>query len=391
MITTSKRKICVVTGTRAEYGLLRHLMKLIQESNEFDLQLIVTGSHLSIIHGETYKEIIADGFSIDYKIDLELGLDTPTGLSSSAAKGLKGFGHAFDTLKPNLLVVLGDRYEILSSVIAAMFARIPIAHLHGGESTEGLVDEAIRHSITKFSHLHFVATESYGSKVIQLGENPKTVFNVGGMGVDSISKINLLNKSDLEKSLGIRFKEKNLLITYHPVTLEKDTSSKQILELLSALDSLEDHCLIFTMPNADADSQIISEMIKEFVEKKEDAYFFPSLGQRRYLSCVANVDLVIGNSSSGIAEVPTFKKATIDIGDRQKGRIRAQSIINCNPNARSICDAITQAYSNEFQKVLKGVINPYGDGGASEKIIEILISFKNFDSLIKKEFYKVGS
>ncbi len=386
----SKRKICVITGTRAEYGLLRHLIKLINDSSEFELQLIVTGSHLSKKFGQTYKEIEVDGFIINRKIDLLLVSDTPVGLAKSTSLGLMGFGDAFDSLNPDLILVLGDRFEILSAVIAAMFARIPIAHLHGGELTEGLIDEAIRHSITKFSHLHFVGNEEYRKRVIQLGENPKTVFNVGGLGVDAIRNINLLSKAELESSLGIKFKNKNLLITFHPVTLEKNTSSAQMSELLDALSDLEDTCLIFTMPNADTDSRIIFELIESFVSRNKNAHVFTSLGQLRYLSCIAQVDAVVGNSSSGLAEVPTFKKATINIGDRQKGRLQSNSVINCNPISADIKNAIKKSYMDQFRKILLTAENPYGDGGAAQRIINTLGSV-NIDSLIRKEFYDLES
>jgi len=381
-----KRTIAVVTGTRAEYGLLRHLIKLINDSDEFELQLVVTGSHLSKKFGETYKEIEADGFIINRKIDLLLASDTPLGLAKSTSLGVAGFGEAFDSINPDLILVLGDRFEILSAVIAAMFARIPIAHLHGGEITEGLIDEAIRHSITKFSHLHFVGNEEYRKRVMQLGENPDLVFNVGGLGVDAIKNINLLTKSELENSLGIKFKNKNLLITFHPVTLEKNTSHSQMVELLNALSDFEDTCLIFTMPNADTDSQIIFELIEDFVIKNINAHFFTSLGQLRYLSCLAQVDAVVGNSSSGLTEAPTFKKATINIGDRQKGRIQSNSIINCNPISADIKNAIKKSYSDEFKKILLSTKNYYGDGGAAKRIINILTKV-NFNALIHKKFF----
>jgi GDP/UDP-N,N'-diacetylbacillosamine 2-epimerase (hydrolysing) len=380
------RKICIITGTRAEYGLLRNLIKLIDDSSDLELQLIVTGTHLSKKFGETYKEIEADGHNIQIKIDLDLVSDSPLSLIKSTSHGLVGFGSAFDLLKPDLVLVLGDRFEILAAVIAAMFSRIPIAHLHGGELTEGLIDEAIRHSVTKFSHLHFVANDEYKRRVIQLGENPKTVYTVGGLGVDAINNINLLTRSELEVSLGINFKSKNLLITFHPVTLENNTSSEQIHELLKALHGFKDTCLIFTMPNADTDSGIIFELIEKFVLKNSNAHLFASLGQLRYLSCVAQVDAVIGNSSSGLTEVPTFKKPTINIGDRQKGRIQAQSVINCLPLSSDIKNAIQKSYANDFISSLRNVENPYGDGGASERIVRILRSVE-FKGLIKKSFY----
>jgi len=381
-----KGKICVITGTRAEYGLLRWVMEGIKDNPNFILQIIATGMHLSPKFGETYKEIESDGFTINRKIDLFLVSDTPVGLAKSTSIGLMGFGEAFDTLSPDLVLVLGDRFEILSAVIAAMFAKIPIAHLHGGELTEGLIDEAVRHSITKCSHLHFVGNEEYRKRVIQLGENPKTVFNVGGLGVDAIRNINLLSKSELENSLGIKFKNKNLLITFHPVTLEKNTSLSQMSELLDALSDLEDTCLIFTMPNADTDGRIIFDLIDSFVSKNVNAHVFTSLGQLRYFSCIAQVDAVVGNSSSGLTEVPSFKKATVNIGNRQKGRIQSDSIINCNPICTDIRDAIKRSYTYQFRNLLLSAENPYGDGGAANRIINIL-GLVDIDTLINKQFY----
>jgi GDP/UDP-N,N'-diacetylbacillosamine 2-epimerase (hydrolysing) len=381
-----KRKICVVTGTRAEYGLLRHLIKAIDNSSEFELQLIATGTHLSELFGYTYKEIEADGITIDCTVDIELVGDTSRDIARSTALGITGFSEAYEKLKPDLVVVLGDRFEILSASISAMLARIPIAHLHGGEVTEGAMDEGIRHSITKFSQLHFVANEEYRNRVIQLGEDPKHTFNVGGLGVDAIRRIKLLTRNQLEHDLGFTFKKRNLLITFHPVTLEDSTSSQQMKELLSALSKLSDTQLIFTMPNADTDSRILFTMIEDFVRSNANSCVFTSLGQVRYFSCVSEVDGVIGNSSSGLLEVPSFKKATVNIGDRQKGRLKASSIIDCEPSAAEIGLAINTIYSPDFQRTLKLAENPYGDGGAVDKIMDTLKSM-SFKGLIKKKFY----
>jgi len=380
------KKICVITGTRADYGLLKNIIKLLNDSDKFELQLIITGTHLSNKYGETLKEIESDGFNINHKIDLNLKSDTPKAITKSTSIGLDGFGNALSILKPDMNLVLGDRYEILSAVIASMFARIPIAHLHGGELTMGAIDDSIRHSITKFSHLHFVATEEYRNRVIQLGENPKTVFNVGGLGVDAIKKIKLIKKNDLEKLLGFSFLEKNLLITFHPVTLDDNSSSNQLIELLDALSKFKDTLLIFTAPNSDTDNLVIFDLIENFVSKNSNAFSFKSLGQLRYFSCLAHVDAVVGNSSSGLTEVPTFKKATINIGDRQKGRIQATSIVNCKPVSANIQKAIKKSYTDEFKKILSNTINPYGNGGSSESIINTLDS-TDFNSLIKKRFY----
>ena len=383
------RKICVVTGTRAEYGLLRWVMEGIRNSLKLELQVIATGMHLSPEFGLTYREIEKDGFRIDRKVEMLLSSDTPIGITKSMGLGLIGFADALNELKPDLLLVLGDRYEIFAAVSAAMVARIPVAHLHGGETTEGAFDEAIRHSITKMSHLHFVAAEEYRQRVIQLGEHPDRVFQVGGLGVDNICKIKLLEKEELEESIGFKLGKKNLLITFHPVTLEENSSAKQMKELIEALDNLNETKLIFTMPNSDTDGRVIFQMIEKFVKKHPNANAFTSLGQLRYLSCIKYVDGVVGNSSSGLAEVPTFKKGTINIGDRQKGRLKAESVIDCEANKKSISSAIQKLYSAEFQAKLKTVKNPYGSGGASTAILKILESV-SLDGILKKEFYNIN-
>ena len=334
------RKICVITGTRAEYGLLRWVMQGIKDDPDLTLQITVTGMHLSPEFGLTYQAIEQDGFQIDRKVEMLTSSDTPVGIAKSMGLGLIGFADALDELQPDLIVVLGDRFEIFAAVSAALVARIPVAHLHGGETTEGAFDEALRHSITKMSHLHFVAAEEYRKRVIQLGEYPDHVFNVGGLGIDNILKLNLLEKDELEKSLDFKLGKKNLLITFHPVTLEHGTSANQMVELLSALEKLEETHLIFTMPNSDTDGRVLFQMIVEFVSKHPHAKAFTSLGQLRYLSCIKYVDGVVGNSSSGLAEVPSFKKGTINIGDRQKGRLKAVSVIDCEPNKISINNTI---------------------------------------------------
>ena len=383
-----KRKICVVTGTRAEYGLLRWLMDGINKSTKLDLQIVATGMHLSPEFGLTYQEIENDGFKIDRKIEMLVSADSANGIVKSMGLGMIGLTDTFTELKPDLIVVLGDRYEIFTAVATAMIFRIPVAHLHGGEASEGSIDESIRHSITKMSHLHFVAAEEYKKRVIQLGEQPDNVFLVGGLGIDNIVKLNLLERKDFEKSIDFKLGIKNLLITFHPVTLEKNTSEKQMNEILMALKELKNTHLIFTMPNADTDGRIIFKMIEDFVNNHPYAKSFTSLGQLRYLSCIKHVDGVIGNSSSGLAEVPTFKKGTINIGDRQRGRIKAESVIDCKPTTKSISDAIKKLYSLELQQKLKTVKNPYGFGGASDAIVKTLenISLK---TILKKKFYNL--
>ena len=381
------KKICVVTGSRAEYGLLYWLLKSIKNSPSLHLQLVVTGMHLSTEYGLTYRLIEEDDFTIDYKVEMLLSSDTLSGISKSTAVGLLGFTDCFNQLKPDIIVVLGDRFEIFAASIAGLFAKIPIAHIHGGESTEGAFDESIRHSITKMSWWHFVAADSYRNRVIQLGENPNRVFNVGGLGVDAIKKSKLLSKKDLINKTGIQFGEKNLLITYHPVTLEKETSQKYFQALLDVLDTLNDTYLIFTMPNADSDSRIIKQMIDRFVSKnKNRSISFTSLGHRNYISIMQYVDGVVGNSSSGLLEAPTFKIGTINIGDRQSGRLKAESIIDCDPNKESINNAISKLYSQKFKNVIKKTSNPYGKGNASEKIIKTLLNLK-LPKELKKKFH----
>ena len=382
----TKRKICVVTGTRAEYGLLYWLMKEIEADDALELQLIVTGMHLSPEFGLTYKTIEKE-FRIDKKIEMLLSSDTPVGISKSMGLAQISFAEAYDELKPDIVVVLGDRYEIFSAASAAMIGRIPIAHLHGGETTEGAFDESIRHSITKMSHLHFTATDEYRNSVIQLGEHPDRVFNVGGMGIENIKRLKLLSKEEFEKSIDFKLNTKNILVTFHPVTLENATAKEQFGELLKAIDELEDTHIIFTKANSDTDGRVINRMIDDYVSKHADkSVCFTSLGQLRYLSALQYVDAVVGNSSSGLAEAPTFKIGTINIGDRQKGRIMAESVINCKPDKGSILNAFEKLYSKEFQEGLRTSVNPYGDGCASVQIIEEIkrIDLKN---ILKKSFY----
>ena len=382
-----KPKICVVSGTRAEYGLLKWVIKGIKESKRLNLQLVVTGMHLSPEFGLTYMEIENDGFCIDEKLEILISSDTPMGISKSVGLGVIGFSDVFKRLNPDLLVLLGDRYEIFSAASAAMIHRIPIAHLHGGESTEGLIDEPIRHSITKMSHLHFVSTKQYQKRVAQLGEQPKNIHMVGGLGVDSINKLKLLNFKDLEEQLNFKLGKKNLLITFHPVTLDSNSSEEQMNQLLSSLKELIDVNFIFTMPNADTDGRILIKIINKFVNKSPlTRKAFTSLGQLRYLSCIKHFNGVVGNSSSGLLEVPTFRKGTVNIGDRQRGRVKAKSVIDCNPEKKSISKAIQKLFSSKFQNSLNMITNPYGNGGASEKIIRI-IENTSLSNILKKKFY----
>ena len=380
------RKICVITGTRAEYGLLRWVMQGIKDDPDLTLQVIATGMHLSPEFGLTYREIEKDGFQIDRKVEMLTSSDTSVGIAKSMGLGLIGFADALNELKPNLIVVLGDRFEIFAAVSAALVARIPVAHLHGGETTEGAFDEALRHSITKMSHLHFVAAEPYRQRVIQLGEQPDRVFLVGGLGIDNIKRLKLLERAELEAALDLKLSSRNLLITFHPVTLETSTAADQMAELLAALAELKNTLLIFTLPNADTDGRILIQMVDQFVAMHPNSRAYTSLGQLRYLSCIAHVDGVVGNSSSGLGEAPALKKGTVNIGDRQRGRLQANSVINCEPTRQSVEAALVKLYSADFQASLSGVINPYGEGGASEKVVKVIKRFE-IDGIVKKSFY----
>jgi len=384
------RKICVITGTRADYGLLRWVMQGIKDDSGLILQVIATGMHLSPEFGLTFREIEKDGFQIDRKVEMLTSSDTAVGIAKSMGLGMISFADALNELKPDLVLVLGDRFEIFAAVSAALVARMPVAHLHGGETTEGAFDEALRHSITKMAHLHFVAAEEYRQRVIQLGEQPDRVFLVGGLGIDNIKRVKLLDRGELEESIDFKFGHKNLLITFHPVTLENSTAAEQMTELLEVLAELEDTKLIFTMPNADNEGRALMKMVQQFVALHPNARAYTSLGQLRYLSCIAQVDGVIGNSSSGLTEVPTFKKGTINIGDRQRGRLQAASVINCEPTRKSIQDAMKMLYAEDFQATLKQVQNPYGDGGASEQVVQI-IKYCALDGITKKSFYDLAA
>ena len=382
------RKICVITGTRAEFGLLRPLIELINNDVELQLQLIATGMHLSPEFGYTLDEIIAAGFTVDKKVECLLSSDTSVGISKSIALAVSGFADVLDELQPDLVVVLGDRTEILGAVIATAMANILIAHLYGGETTEGAYDEAIRHSITKFSHLHFTSTEVYRKRVIQLGEHPDTVFNVGAIGLDSIKKIELLDRQAFEKSIDFKLNKRNVLITYHPVTLEKEPPIQTFENILTALDELTDTALIFTHANSDKNGRIINKMIIEYVETHKDkAVAFKSLGQLRYLSALQFVDFVIGNSSSGMTEVPAFHIPTINIGDRQKGRINFESVINSTHTLEDIRKSITFALNKQFREKIQQQEMLYGDGSAAEKILQIIKEHNHIS--IKKSFYNI--
>ena len=379
------KKICVITGTRAEYGLLYWLIKGIHDDPELELQLFVTGMHLSPEFGLTWKQIEQDGFHITRKIEILLSSDTAVAISKSNALALISFAEAFEELKPEMVVLLGDRTETFAAAQTALIAGIPVAHIHGGELTEGAYDDAIRHSITKMSHLHFTAAEAYRNRVIQLGEQPETVFNVGAIGLDNIKKLKLLTLEEFEASINRKLFNKNMLISFHPVTLEEHSAGIQFQHLLDALEELNDTLLIFTKPNSDKDGRIIIQMIDEFVNKNTSkAIAFTSLGQLRYLSALQYVDAVVGNSSSGIIEVPAFNVPTINIGDRQKGRIMGPTIFSCPPGKNEIKATLHNAF--QFDKTKSWKL-PYGDGNTSENILKIIKS-SNYINL-KKRFFNI--
>jgi GDP/UDP-N,N'-diacetylbacillosamine 2-epimerase (hydrolysing) len=386
----NKLKICVITGTRAEYGQLIWLMKEIKTDSSLQLQLIVTGMHLSPEFGLTYKEIEKDGFKINKKIEMLLSADTPTSIVKSTGIGMIGFSDAYNDLEPDIVVILGDRYELLAASYSATLMRIPIAHFHGGEATEGAIDEPTRHSITKMSHIHFVAAQEYKKKVIQLGEDPKTVHNVGGAGVDYISRTKLLDKKTLEKKINWKITDKTFLVTFHPITLEDNSTEKQFRNFIEALEFFKNYNIIFTKPNSDTHGRILISMIDDFIKNNpKRSKAFVSLGQLRYTSLLQYVSGVIGNSSSGILEAPYFKIGTVNIGDRQRGRIRAKSVIDTKPQKQAIIKSINKLISHKFQMEIKNVISPFGNGGASKKAIKI-IKKTNLKHILKKEFYNIN-
>ena len=384
----SKKKICIVTGTRAEYGLFYPLLKRLKNDATFDLQIVATGMHLSPEFGMTYQEIEEDGFDINEKVEMLLSSDTEVGISKSIGIGMLSFADVFERLKPDLLIVLGDRFETFAAALSAFIAKIPIAHLHGGELTEGVIDDALRHCITKMSCFHFTSTEKYRKRVIQLGESPDRVFNVGAIGLDNINETELLQKEELENRLCFKFNGKTALVTFHPVTLENHSSEKQFKELLHALEDMKELKIIFTKPNADTDGRVIIELINKYGKSKPGkAISFSSMGRLNYLSAMKYVDVVIGNSSSGIIEFPSFGKATVNIGERQTGRIKAESIIDCRPVKGDIDAAIKKALSDDFRSLCKNVKNPYGKAGTAERIVDILKSELSKTMNLKKSFF----
>ena len=383
------RKICIVTGSRAEWGLMSRLARKIAEDEALQLQIIATNMHLSPEFGLTYQEIERQGFKIDQKVEMLLSSDTANATVKSVGLATIGFADAYENLKPDLLVVLGDRYEMLAAVTAALFYKIPVAHLHGGEITEGAYDDAIRHAITKMSHLHFTSTEEYRQRVIQLGEEPERVFQVGAIGIDNIRHMELWEKAELEKDLNFSFREKSVLVTYHPVTLDHLSAEEQFRQLLEVLAEREEVNVLFTLPNSDTGGRVIIRMIEDFVRRfPRRAIAYPSLGQLRYLSALQYVTAVVGNSSSGILEVPSFGKPTLDIGNRQKGRIAADSVLHCGITKNEISEGLDKVLSAPFINQAKGSQNPYEKTGTVSEILNILKHFP-LTGIVQKTFYNL--
>ena len=384
------KKVCVITGTRAEYGLLKPLMTGIENEADMELQLVVTGMHLSPEFGLTYKEIEQDGFSIAECNEMLLSSDTPCGITKSTGLGMIGFAEIFTRIRPDMVVVLGDRYEVLAAAVAALIHRIPIAHICGGELTQGAVDDAIRHSVTKMSTLHFTSTEEYRNRVIQLGEEPERVFWVGAPGIENIKTQKLMEREELAESIGFPLDGPYVVVTFHPVTLEKNTAERQIENLLTALTYFNEYRIIFTKANSDTDGRIINKRIDEYVcQNRSRALAVTSLGMVRYLSALRYCEMVIGNSSSGILEAPSFKIPTVNIGDRQLGRVRAKSVIDCEKDVDSIITAIEQAGKLKEEGVLEKTENPYEKADTSENILFALKRYMMNGASIKKTFYDI--
>ncbi len=383
------KNICFITATRAEYFLLAPLMNAIKTHPEFKLQIVATGMHLSPEFGLTYQDIEKDGFVIDEKVEMLLSSDTPEGISKSMGLAMMSFPAVFQRLQPDMLVILGDRYEMLAVASVANIFQIPIAHLHGGETTEGAVDEAFRHCLTKMSYLHFTSTDEYKNRVIQLGEQPERVFQVGALGVENILHTKLLSKKELEESISFSLEREFVLLTFHPVTLEKNTAESQFAQVLLALAEIPQYQVIFTKANSDTDGRIINKMIDMAVKENPDCYVaFTSMGALRYLSAMKYCSFVLGNSSSGILEAPTLKKPTINIGDRQKGRFRPLSIIDCLPEKESILQAISKSQKADFGDLIQAMESPFGDGNTSGKIVAVMEEFLlQRECDVKKVFY----
>lgn len=383
------KKICVVTATRAEYGLLRNVIARIDADMELELCLLVTGTHLAEKYGSTIEEIVADGFPITKEIPILSGETGEEGIIKAMTNALHAFGETFRELRPDMLIVLGDRYELLPICEAAMIYKIPISHISGGEITEGAMDDSVRHCITKMSHLHFPGCESYRKRIIQMGEQPDCVFNYGDVGIENILKMHYMEKAELETSIDFKLDKPYACVTFHPATLEKTSPKMQIKELLCAIEKFPEMKFIFTGANADAGGDIINQMVKEFVEKHHNCKAYASLGIRRYLSLLKTSEMIIGNSSSGIVEAPCFGIPTINIGDRQKGRLQADSIINCIPRRDDIIKAINLGLTKQFKDIAAKANNPYGAGNTSEGIIKEIKNYLLKETQLSKTFYDI--
>lgn len=380
------RKIACITGSRADYGLLYWLLKDLDKDPGIELQLIATGMHLSPEFGSTLNVIVQDGFPVAKTVEMLVSGDSSSAVTKSIGLGVIGFADAFAELEPDIVVVLGDRFEIFAAVQAALIARIPVAHIAGGDVTEGAYDDAMRHCITKMSHIHFATSEDSARRIRQLGEDPDRIYHVGSPGIDYIRKLTLLTRRELQEALRVEFGPRNILVTFHPATLESEEPGRQFSEVLSAISSFGSEMgVIFTKTNADTSGRVINRMIDDYVSQTSNAHCFTSLGQVRYLSLINEMDAVVGNSSSGVYEVPSLKKPTVNIGDRQKGRILAGSVINCAPVAGDIRAAVEKAFSMDCT----GVENPYGDGHASEKIAKVLKSIESPRNLVRKTFFGI--
>ena len=383
------RKICIFTSTRAEWGLQQGLAELIRDADNLQLQLLVSGSHLSAKLGMTIDEVEAAGFHIDERVDILKFGDSPIGICQTMGLALSGYGEALQRLSPDLLVILGDRYESFCLAAAAQVLRIPIAHIHGGETTEGAVDEAFRHSITKMAQIHFTSCEVYRNRVMQLGEAPESVFNVGALGIENIRKIQCLTRAELEASLQFSLQAPVFLVTFHPVTLEHATAGAQVQQLFDALDRFPEHQIIFTKANADTDGQVINEMIDRFAAiNPQRCLAVASLGLKRYLSAMKICSAVIGNSSSGILEAPIFKVPSVNIGDRQKGRLRVKSILDCKADTNAISQAIETALTESFRHDIRDLIHPSEQADTAQKIVRMLATV-DLQGIIKKSFHDI--
>ncbi len=381
-------KICVITGSRSEFDLLKNLILEIKKDKYFKLEFLVTGSHLSKFFGKTIKYIKENNLKINKLVNLSITKDDVKHISRSFSKGVEKFSLIFSKSKPDMILVLGDRYEIFSCVISATLNKIPIAHIHGGERSEGSMDEGIRHSITKLSHIHFVSTKIYKKRVLQLGENKKYIFNVGSLGAEAINKIKFINKKELQGLLKINFLKKIILISFHPETLEKKLNERNLNNFLTTLNTLKDYTMIFTMPNADIGFNLVYKKINKFVKKNKNSFLIKSLGHQKYFSLCKYINLYIGNSSSGIIELPSFKKPTINLGERQTGRIKPASVIDCNYNKKNILKKIKIATSKKFLKKIKNLKNPYFNGSSSKKIVKQLKKV-DYKKILYKEFFDI--